>query len=43
MAFEKGAHDFINSSDEKQMAANNKKIDFILNTIPVAHEVEYFM
>ena len=38
-ARELGAHDVILSTDAAQMKAATKRFDFILNTIPVAHDI----
>ncbi|MEO7410674.1 MAG: NAD(P)-dependent alcohol dehydrogenase [Sphingomicrobium sp.] len=38
-----GAHDVIVSTDEAQMKAAAKRFDFILNTIPVAHDITPYL
>src|SRR6478735_2960967 len=38
-----GAHDVIISSDGEQMAAARSRFDFILDTIPVAHDVQPYL
>ncbi|MEO7239991.1 MAG: NAD(P)-dependent alcohol dehydrogenase [Sphingomicrobium sp.] len=38
-----GAHDVIVSTDPAQMAAAATRFDFILNTIPVAHEIDPYL
>ena len=42
-ARELGAHDVIISTDPKQMEDAATRFDFILNTIPVAHEIDPYM
>ena len=42
-ARELGAHDFIISTDQEQMQAAATKFDFILNTIPVSHEIDGYL
>jgi len=42
-ARELGAHDVILSTDPAQMAAAATRFDFILNTIPVAHDVTPYL
>jgi uncharacterized zinc-type alcohol dehydrogenase-like protein len=42
-ARELGAHDVLISTDEQQMAAAANRFDFILNTIPVAHELNPYL
>lgn len=43
MALSIGADEFINPLDPASMAANQMKLDFILNTLPVNHQVEDYM
>jgi uncharacterized zinc-type alcohol dehydrogenase-like protein len=38
-----GAHDVIISTDEQQMADAATRFDFILNTIPVSHEIDAYL
>jgi len=38
-----GAHDVIISTDAEQMAAAATRFDFILNTIPVSHEIDGYL
>ena len=38
-----GAHDVIISTDAEQMAAAATRFDFILNTIPVSHEIDPYL
>jgi uncharacterized zinc-type alcohol dehydrogenase-like protein len=38
-----GAHDVIISTDEAQMAEAATRFDFILNTIPVSHEIDPYL
>jgi alcohol dehydrogenase (NADP+) len=38
-----GAHDVIISTDPEQMAAAATRFDFILNTIPVSHEIDGYL
>src|SRR5881275_3718783 len=42
-ARELGAHDVIISTDPEQMAAAATRFDFILNTIPVSHEIDGYL
>jgi uncharacterized zinc-type alcohol dehydrogenase-like protein len=42
-ARELGAHDFIISTDRAQMKAAATRFDFILNTIPVSHEIDPYL
>jgi uncharacterized zinc-type alcohol dehydrogenase-like protein len=42
-ARELGAHDVLISTDDQQMAAAANRFDFILNTIPVAHELDPYL
>ena len=42
-ARELGAHDVIVSTDPKQMADAATRFDFILNTIPVSHEIDPYL
>lgn len=42
-ARELGAHEVILSTDRAQMAAAATRFDFILNTIPVSHEIDPYM
>ena len=42
-ARELGAHDVIISTDAEQMAAAATRFDFILNTIPVSHEIDGYL
>jgi uncharacterized zinc-type alcohol dehydrogenase-like protein len=42
-ARELGAHDVIISTDPEQMAAARTRFDFILNTIPVSHEIDGYL
>jgi len=42
-ARELGAHDVIISTDQKQMADAATRFDFILNTIPVSHEIDGYL
>ena len=42
-ARELGAHDVILSTDEEQMKAAARRFDFILNTIPVAHDITPYL
>ncbi|WP_341631870.1 NAD(P)-dependent alcohol dehydrogenase [Sphingomonas agri] len=42
-ARELGAHDVIISTDAKQMADAATRFDFILNTIPVSHEIDGYL
>jgi len=42
-ARELGAHDFIISTDQEQMRAAATRFDFILNTIPVSHEIDGYL
>jgi uncharacterized zinc-type alcohol dehydrogenase-like protein len=42
-ARELGAHDVILSTDPEQMAAAATRFDFILNTIPVSHEIDGYL
>ena len=42
-ARELGAHDVIISTDQKQMADAATRFDFILNTIPVSHEIDPYL
>ena len=38
-----GAHDVILSTDPEQMKAAATRFDFILNTIPVSHEIDPYL
>lgn len=38
-----GAHDVLISTDDKQMKANNNSFDFLLNTIPVKHDMNPYL
>jgi len=38
-----GAHDVIISTDAEQMKAASTRFDFILNTIPVSHEIDGYL
>ena len=38
-----GAHDVIVSTDPEQMKAANARFDFILNTVPVSHEIDPYL
>ena len=38
-----GAHDVIVSTDPEQMRAAATRFDFILNTIPVSHEIDGYL
>jgi uncharacterized zinc-type alcohol dehydrogenase-like protein len=38
-----GAHDVIVSTDPEQMKAAATRFDFILNTIPVSHEIDGYL
>ena len=38
-----GAHDVIISTDEEQMRSAGTRFDFILNTIPVSHEIDPYL
>ncbi|GAA4714093.1 NAD(P)-dependent alcohol dehydrogenase [Sphingomonas lutea] len=38
-----GAHDVIVSTDPAQMAAAGARFDFILNTVPVGHEIDPYL
>jgi uncharacterized zinc-type alcohol dehydrogenase-like protein len=38
-----GAHDVIISTDEEAMQAAGTRFDFILNTIPVSHEIDPYL
>jgi uncharacterized zinc-type alcohol dehydrogenase-like protein len=38
-----GAHDVILSTDASQMKAGSSRFDFILNTIPVAHDITPYL
>ena len=42
-ARELGAHDVIISTDPEQMKAAATRFDFILNTIPVSHEIDGYL
>ena len=42
-ARELGAHDVIISSDAAQMESAATRFDFILNTIPVSHEIDGYL
>ena len=42
-ARELGAHDVIISTDQEQMEAAQTRFDFILNTIPVSHEIDPYL
>ena len=42
-ARELGAHDVILSTDEEQMKAADRRFDFILNTIPVPHDIAPYL
>ena len=42
-ARELGAHDVIISTDETQMSEAATRFDFILNTIPVSHEIDGYL
>ena len=42
-ARELGAHDVIISTDAEQMQAAATRFDFILNTIPVSHEIDGYL
>ena len=42
-ARELGAHDVIISTDKAQMKAARTRFDFILNTIPVSHEIDPYL
>ena len=42
-ARELGAHDVIISTDPAQMEAAATRFDFILNTIPVSHEIDSYL
>ena len=42
-ARELGAHDVIISTDAEQMHAAATRFDFILNTIPVSHEIDGYL
>jgi len=42
-ARELGAHDVIVSTDKEQMKAARTRFDFILNTIPVSHEIDPYL
>jgi uncharacterized zinc-type alcohol dehydrogenase-like protein len=42
-ARELGAHDVIISTDAEQMRAAATKFDFILNTVPVSHEIDGYL
>ena len=42
-ARELGAHDVIISSDEEEMRKAATRFDFILNTIPVSHEIDGYL
>ena len=42
-ARELGAHDVIISTDPKQLADASTRFDFILNTIPVSHEIDPYL
>jgi uncharacterized zinc-type alcohol dehydrogenase-like protein len=42
-ARELGASDFIISTDEEAMKVASTRFDFILNTIPVSHEIDPYM
>jgi uncharacterized zinc-type alcohol dehydrogenase-like protein len=42
-ARELGAHDVLLSKDEEAMAAAAERFDFILNTIPVAHDINPYV
>ncbi|MBA3667983.1 MAG: NAD(P)-dependent alcohol dehydrogenase [Sphingomonas sp.] len=42
-ARELGAHDLIISTDAEQMAAAGNRFNFILNTIPVAHDIQPYL
>lgn len=43
MSMEKGAHVFIDQTNPDHMKANEMSIDFMLNTVPVAHEVANYL
>lgn len=38
-----GAHDVLISTDDKQMKAHNNSFDFLLNTIPVKHDMNPYL
>lgn len=38
-----GAHDVLFSTDDKQMKAHNNSFDFLLNTIPVKHDMNPYL
>jgi uncharacterized zinc-type alcohol dehydrogenase-like protein len=42
-ARELGAHDIIISTDQAQMKAAATRFDFILNTVPVSHEIDPYL
>ena len=42
-ARELGAHDVLLSSDPDQMAAHTGSFDFLLNTVPVAHDINPYL
>lgn len=43
MAKEKGADEFVVSSDPKSMTSNKSKIDLIINTVSSKHEVSLYI